>query len=127
MKWLDKFFLRRAISVLNKYDDDGSIEIDSVESDRKLSNQLRKIRNQLGSQASARITAAREVDDDEAEFNRAQAMRFTIHPAQGGYIIELRVWNAKFDRYDQQLHLIPDDSDMSESISKIITLELLRR
>ena len=121
MKWLDKFILSRAITVLNKYDDGD--DQPEVLYDSRLDKQLNKIRHQLN---SSRATP-RVIESDDAEFDHEKSMKFTVHSAHGGYIVELRVYNTKTDRYDQQLHLITDDADLSESIAKIMTMELLRR
>lgn len=122
MKWLDKFILRRAINVLNKYDENEKVP-EEVDYDHRLHKQLNKVRHQLGSSRPLAVPTT----SDEADFNHEHAMKFTVHPAQGGYIVELRVYNAKTDRHDQQLHLISDDGDLSDSIAKIMTMELLRR
>jgi hypothetical protein len=122
MKWLDKFILSRAITVLNKYDDDS--DAPEVLYDSQLDRRLNRIRHQLN---SSRTIVTQDTESDDAEFNHEQSMKFTVHPAHGGYIIELRTYNSKTDRHVQQLHLIADDADLSESIAKIMTMELLRR
>jgi hypothetical protein len=124
MKWLDKFILGRALTVLNKYDDDSDAP-DVYDS--RLHRQLNKIRNQLVSSHTLVSNNVTAIESDDAEFNHEQSMKFTVHSAHGGYIIELRTYNSKTDRHVQQLHLISDDADLSESIAKIMTMELLRR
>ena len=63
-----------------------------------------------------------------ADFNRENnSLNFTLHPAQSGYILELSHYDPNHDRYLQRLHIINDTDDMGDAISKIITLELLRR
>ena len=126
MIWLDKIILSSAIKVLKKYDDDQDLPdpLDTITSSHSIS----RMRNQLAASLGNSYPKVSSVDEEgDAHFNRERAMNFMIHPAQGGYIIELRTYNSKTDRHDQQLHLISDDADLSESISKIITLELLRR
>lgn len=62
-----------------------------------------------------------------ADFNRGRSLNFTLHPAVGGHILELSVYDEKTDRHQQRLHLISDDIEMGDAISKILTVELLRR
>lgn len=56
-----------------------------------------------------------------------QAMHFKIYPATGGHIVEYTYFNDKRDRHDQALHLIPSDLDLGSELSKIMTLEALKR
>ena len=54
-------------------------------------------------------------------------LNFTIHMANGGYVLEYSTYNDKTDRHDHALHLIPSEQDMGQSIAHIITLEMLRK
>ena len=56
-----------------------------------------------------------------------RGMNFTIHMANGGYVLEYSTYNDKTDRHDNTLHIIPSDQDMGQGIAHIITLELLRK
>ena len=58
---------------------------------------------------------------------RAKGMAFSIIPAQGGYALEYAHWDELTGDFDGRLHIITDNDDLGDSISKIITLELLRR
>lgn len=53
-------------------------------------------------------------------------MNFTVYRANGGHIIEHRIYDRKTDRNNNSLHIITDDKDLGEEIGKIITLENLR-
>ena len=57
----------------------------------------------------------------------SRGMNFTIHMANGGYVLEYSTYNDKTDRHDNTLHIIPSDQDMGQGIAHIITLELLRK
>ena len=57
----------------------------------------------------------------------SRGMNFTIHMANGGYVLEYSTYNDKTDRHDHALHLIPSEQDMGQSIAHIITLEMLRK
>jgi len=56
----------------------------------------------------------------------ARGMNFTVHRANGGFIIETRKYDIKRDQTDNGLHIITDDKDLGEEIGKIITYETLR-
>lgn len=51
---------------------------------------------------------------------------FSVYRANGGYIVENRKYDLKFDRSDCNLHIITDDKDLGEEIGKIITYESIR-
>lgn len=53
-------------------------------------------------------------------------MDFTVYRANGGTIIETRMYDKKTDRNDTGLHIITDDKDLGEEIAKIITYERLK-
>jgi len=52
---------------------------------------------------------------------------FTLYPAVGGHIVELRHYDNKTDRTHTKLHIVTSDNDLGEAIGKIITYEALSR
>ena len=54
-------------------------------------------------------------------------LNFTIHMANGGYVLEYSTYNDKTDRHDNALHIINSDTDLGQGIAHIITLEILRK
>ena len=54
-------------------------------------------------------------------------LTFTIHMANGGYVLEYATYNEKTDRHDNALHVITADTDLGQGIAHIITLEMLRK
>jgi len=65
-------------------------------------------------------------DDNQIHLNQS-AMSFRLYPATGGHIVEYSYYNEKTDMNQQALHLIPSDADLGDSLSKIMTLEALKR
>ena len=57
----------------------------------------------------------------------SRGMNFTIHMANGGYVLEYSTYNEKTDRHDNALHIINSDTDLGQGIAHIITLEMLRK
>jgi len=57
----------------------------------------------------------------------SRGMNFTIHQANGGYVLEYSTYNDKTDRHDNALHIITADTDLGQGIAHIITLEMLRK
>jgi hypothetical protein len=114
MKWLDNLILKRAGYLINN-------QPAGQESDRPLPYIPKALKNMnsIGSVKTSR---------QQADLNREnKSLNFTLHPAEGGYILELSHYDPNHDRYSQRLHIINDTDDMGDSIGKIVTLELLRR
>lgn len=54
-------------------------------------------------------------------------MNFTIHQANGGYVLEYSTYDEKTDRHDHTLHIINSDADLGQGIAHVITLEMIRK
>ena len=56
----------------------------------------------------------------------SQGMNFTVHRADGGYVIEQRTYQKRNEEWSNHLHIVTDDKDLGEEIGKIITFTNLR-
>lgn len=83
--------------------------------DRKLRNSRE---NLIVSRETETIDSTRRIDSN--------GMNFTVYRANGGHIIETRVYDKKNDRNNNSLHIITDDKELGEEIGRIITFEQLR-
>jgi len=52
------------------------------------------------------------------------SLSFTVMPAQGGVILQLRKYDEKASRNDYSTHIIAEGQDVAETIGKIVALEL---
>jgi hypothetical protein len=50
-----------------------------------------------------------------------------VQAVNGGTIIETRWYDQRKDESRVKLHIVTSDQDLSESIGKIVTMELLQR
>ena len=57
----------------------------------------------------------------------SRGMNFTIHQANGGYVLEYSTYDEKTDRHNNTLHIINSDQDLGQGIAHVITLEMLRK
>ena len=64
--------------------------------------------------------------DSTGETLSTEPMRLSIYRANGGMIVETRVYDRQKDRSSNQLHIVSHDDDLGHSIAKIITMESLR-
>lgn len=76
------------------------------------------------------LTVKESEDDDILEDHstfRSRGIDFTLYRATGGYVIEYHYYDdVKETSYDS-LHVITEDKDLGEAISKILTFESLRK
>jgi hypothetical protein len=54
-------------------------------------------------------------------------IRFSVQAVNGGTIIETRWYDQRKDESRIKLHIVTSDQDLSESIGKIVTMELLQK
>jgi hypothetical protein len=64
--------------------------------------------------------------DDSTPNLQSNAFRLNIYGASGGTIIETTKYDRKQDENRHSLHVVTDDKDLGEALSKIITMEQLR-
>ena len=62
----------------------------------------------------------------DVETLSTEPMRLSIYRANGGTVVETRVYDRQKDRSQTQLHIVGHDDDLGRSLSKIITMESLR-
>ena len=55
------------------------------------------------------------------------SINFQIYSATGGNVVEVQYYNETLDKSYKALHIIPSDQDLGEGISKIITIEMLKK
>jgi len=51
----------------------------------------------------------------------------TFYKATGGYVVECGCYDITMDRYEHQLYVVNDEEELGAAISKILTMEALRR
>ena len=62
----------------------------------------------------------------DSETLSSEPMRLSIYRANGGTVVETRVYDRQKDRSQNQLHIVSHDEDLGRSLAKIITMESLR-
>ena len=65
------------------------------------------------------------VDESGSELS-SNSFRLNIYGASGGTIIETTKYDRKSDENRHSLHVVTEDKDLGEELSKIITMEQLR-
>lgn len=66
------------------------------------------------------------IDEDSIQLTRDKSIRFEIHNANGGRIVQTRRYDTQKDRHIENLYIITSDMEFGREIDKIITMEALR-
>ena len=77
--------------------------------------------------ARGAIPSSLSICDETSGIDLPDPIRFTVQAVNGGTIIETRWYDQKKDESRVKLHIVTSDQDLSESIGKIVTMELLQR
>ena len=83
-----------------------------------------RIRNWLMNDSDAEECYA--VEDENGPDLNSQSFRLNIYGASGGTIIETTKYDRKSDENRHSLHIVTEDKDLGQELSKIITMEQLR-
>ena len=83
-----------------------------------------RIRNWLMNDSDAEECYA--VEDENGPDLNSQSFRLNIYGASGGTIIETTKYDRKSDENRHSLHVVTEDKDLGQELSKIITMEQLR-
>ena len=67
------------------------------------------------------------VDLEESPSLRTRGTRFTMYNANGGMVIETDFYDDKTDRRTNNLYVCSNTENLGEELSKILTLESLKR
>jgi hypothetical protein len=65
-------------------------------------------------------------DEQTIHLSRASSVRFEIHQAAGGRVVQTRRYDERKDQNFENLYIITPDQDFGREIDKIITMEALR-
>ena len=84
-----------------------------------------KIRNWLMDDQEDDYPVSIAIDDHGPDLS-SQGFRLNVYGASGGTIIETTKYDRKQDENRHSLHVVTEDKDLGEELSKIITMEQLR-
>lgn len=72
--------------------------------------------------SAGKTAIVRESNDVDVE-----GMRFSVMPAEGGTIVQMRTYDRRKDESHNKTYVIPDtEQDIAHRIGQIVALELLR-
>jgi len=85
-----------------------------------------RIRNWLMNDSDEADYAPISIADGDGPNIQSQGFRLNVYSAGGGTIIETTKYDRQKDDHRHSLHVVTDDKDLGEELSKIITMESLR-
>ena len=68
-----------------------------------------------------------DVEESDPGINLPDPIRFRVQQVSGGTVIETKYYDHKKDEERVKLHIVTPDENLSESIGKIVTMELLQK
>jgi hypothetical protein len=80
--------------------------------------------------ARLRSQGSISVSFDDCEVDRLELpdpIRFRVQQVSGGTVIETKYYDHKKDEERVKLHIVTPEENLSESIGKIVTMELLQK
>jgi hypothetical protein len=66
-------------------------------------------------------------DDDDLHIDHDSAFHFSVIPANGGKIVQVRYYDKVKDRNGTKLHIITPDEKLEEALAHIFQIEVLSR
>lgn len=85
-----------------------------------------KFRSWLFDEEANSVSQGITIDEDSVQLSRDKSIRFEIHNASGGRIVQTRRYDSQKDRHIENLYIITSEMDFGREIDKIITMEALR-
>ena len=82
----------------------------------------RKLENTAMSDRPYPVTAVNEISNGPS----TDGMNIRVWAATGGHIVEFRKYDEYKDRNNSKMYIIGADQNFSESLSKIVTMEMMR-
>jgi hypothetical protein len=70
---------------------------------------------------------AADDDDDDFRIDHDSAIHFSVVPANGGKIVQIRYYDKVKDRNLTKLHIITPDEKLEEALAHIFQIEVLSR
>lgn len=73
------------------------------------------------------LVSSRGSEDDYYGLSTEKnAVRFTVHRATGGYVVESRFYDEKQDRNNYNLHIITKDEDFAKELGHAVFMDLMK-
>jgi hypothetical protein len=79
------------------------------------------------SPGSISVRVDQDICVSDGNIDLPDPINFRVQTVSGGTVVESRWYDHKKDEHRTKLHIITPDESLSESIGKIVTMELLQK
>ena len=114
MKWFDNWFYKKSKWAWEHTEEMEYIEEDTLPQTRN---------NALYSNAKRRSIATASSGDRCLE---SKSTGFNLYKANGGVIVETQRYDNRKDEHIRELHIITEDQNLGDALSRIVTFESLK-
>ena len=104
-----------------------NILIDDGSEPEKNARQRPATMNRANRGGSISICLDDGVDDSPSGIDLPDPIVFKVQAVSGGTVVESKWYDYKKDEQRVKLHIITQDENLSESIGKIVTMELVQK
>jgi hypothetical protein len=81
-----------------------------------------------GKLSSSSLSLTNDFDSENNGLSHGHdSIKFTIHKASGGYVLESVYYDEGTDRRYHNLHIISSEEDFNEELGKAVFMDLLRK
>jgi hypothetical protein len=90
--------------------------------------EIKVVDSRRGLRAVSSLSSFDEIEDCSASgIDLPDPITFKVQQVSGGTVIETRYYDPKKDDHRIKLHIVTPEENLSESIGKIVTMELLQK
>lgn len=87
----------------------------------------KKLKQQEFATESRLSKSPTSIEERDNFHNPRKSLNFFVYYANGGMVVETRTFDRKREEWDNQLYIVTEDQDLSEFLSRIITVQMLSR
>jgi hypothetical protein len=84
----------------------------------------RRLHNFIFPQDNLAVKSSVSIRENDIDI---EGLRFTVMPAEGGVIVQMRTYDRRKDESHNKTYLIPDtEQDIAHRVGQIVAMELIR-
>lgn len=77
--------------------------------------------------STKKLIGSHDSVSDGLDDHQHNPIRFNVYSANGGKIVETKIYDEKMDRWISSLHVIDSSESFGDAVGKIVFMELLKK
>jgi hypothetical protein len=77
--------------------------------------------------ATNKLIGSHDSNNNGLDDHQHNPIRFNVYSANGGKIVETKIYDEKMDRWISSLHVIDSSENFGDAVGKIVFMELLKK